>query len=113
MSDISSSLGLSVDHLHASGQDPIVPPDKTKEAGEAFEAMFVNEIFKIMRKSTPNSQKDFGARMFNEMFDEQISKHVAEAGLGLQNILQDAFGKKTAQDEPTYVDRPEQSPFDQ
>ena len=112
MSDIGPSLGLSADHLHAAGQDPVRLPDKGHEAGVAFEAMFVNEIFKIMRKSTPNSQKDFGARMFNEMFDEQIAKHVAEAGLGLQNILTDALGKKTAQDEPTHVDRPEQSPSD-
>jgi len=59
-----------------------------------------------MRKTTPNSQKDFGGRMFSEMFDEQIAKHVAEAGLGLQNILHDALGKKTAQEGPTHVDRP-------
>ena len=49
--------------------------------------------------------------MFSEMFDEQIAKHVAEAGLGMQSILQDAFGKKNAQEQPTIVDRPEHSPF--
>ena len=106
MSDISSSLGLSFDHIRAQGQRPVAVPDKADEAGQAFEAMFVQEIFKIMRKTTPNSQKDFGGRMFSEMFDEQIAKHVAEAGLGLQNILHDALGKKTAQEGPTHVDRP-------
>jgi len=106
MSDIGSQMGLSFDHIRSQGQTPVAVPDKADEASQAFEAMFVQEIFKIMRKSTPNSQKDFGGRMFSEMFDEQIAKHVAEAGLGLQNILHDALGKKNPQGEPTHVDRP-------
>jgi Rod binding domain-containing protein len=80
--------------------------DKTDEATQAFEAMFVTEIFKIMRKSTPVSQKDFGQKMFSEMFDEQIAKQIAQAGLGLQDILQDQLGKKTAQEAGSNVDRP-------
>lgn len=106
MSDISSGLGLSLDHIHAGSNTRPELPDKADEASQAFEAMFVNEIFKIMRKTTPNSQKDFGGRMFSEMFDEQIAKHVAEAGLGMQSILQGALGKKNAQEEPMNVDRP-------
>lgn len=112
MSDIGQSIGLNLDHIHRDMSTKIELPDKAEEASQAFEAMFVNEVFKIMRKTTPNSQKDFGGRMFSEMFDEQIAKHVAEAGLGMQGILQDAFGKKNAQEEPTHVDRPEYSPFD-
>jgi Rod binding domain-containing protein len=78
---------------------------KTQEASQAFEAMFVNEIFKIMRRTMPNSQSDFGQKMFTEMFDEQISKHVAEAGLGLQDVLRDDLGEKTTQGTASNVDR--------
>ncbi len=111
MSNITQGLGLSMDHISPGVTAKVELPDKADEASQAFEAMFVNEIFKLMRKTTPNSQKDFGGRMFTEMFDEQIAKHVAEAGLGMQNILQDALGKKMAQDNPSNVDRPEHSPF--
>lgn len=105
MSDITGGLGLSADHINPGLNTKVALPDKADEASQAFEAMFVNEIFKVMRKTTPNSQKDFGGRMFSEMFDEQIAKHVAEAGLGMQSILQGALGKKTAQEDPTHVDR--------
>ena len=66
----------------------------------------MNEIFKIMRRTMPNTQADFGQQMFTEMFDEQMSRHIAESNLGMQNMLWGELGEKTTQAATLHVDKP-------
>lgn len=90
--------------MNATQQDPKALSKDGAEAAQAFEAMFVNEVFKIMRRTMPSTQSDFGQQMFTEMFDEQMSRHIAEAGLGMQNVLWGELGEKTTQDTMQGVD---------
>ena len=92
-------------NVHPSQQDPNALGKEGKDAAQAFEAMFVNEIFKIMRRTMPNTQADFGQQMFTEMSDEQMSRHIAESGLGMQNVLWGELGEKTTQAATFRVDK--------
>ncbi|WP_422413744.1 MULTISPECIES: rod-binding protein [unclassified Endozoicomonas] len=77
-------------------------PEDLKEAAEAFEAIFVNELLKSMRRANeammsssdlPTSGKD--VQFFQSMFDSQIAGHLGkEGGLGIAEALIRQLGDK-------------------
>ena len=62
-----------------------------KKACEDFEAIFINEMFKEMRKGLSKEglwEKSHEHKMWENMFYENISKEMAKAGgIGLSDVL--------------------------
>ncbi len=62
-----------------------------KKACEDFEAIFINEMFKEMRKTSFGSgiiQKTQEYKLWENMFYEKVSKEMAESGgIGLSDVL--------------------------
>ncbi|OCC15556.1 Flagellar protein FlgJ [Dissulfuribacter thermophilus] len=69
-----------------------------KEACKGFEAMFINEMLKAMRKTIPKSGLlDGGLRqeIYESMFDEKVSEALSERGaLGIADMLYNAFAPR-------------------
>ena len=68
---------------------------KTVEAmATQFESLFVNEMLKSMR-ATVNESELFGSDSMNqytEMYDQQLSLHIAQKGLGLKEVIIEQLG---------------------
>jgi flagellar protein FlgJ len=66
-------------------------PQKLKEACQQFEALFVNSMFKEMRKSVPTDgllPPNGGQQMFQEMMDWEVAqKASATQGIGIAEAL--------------------------
>lgn len=68
---------------------------KAEDPAEAFEALFVGEIFKAMRATVHESDDNFGKSVFTGMLDEQLAHHIAESGgMGLTSVLHDELSEK-------------------
>lgn len=70
-----------------------VKEDEEREVATSFEAMFLQQMLKGMRSGGMDGKKEFGRQTFEEMFDEQVARAVAEQGLGLGEAL---FANSTA-----------------
>lgn len=70
------------------------------EVCKDFEAVFVHMMLKEMRKTVPDSgfiEKSTGIRIFEDMFDEEISNKIADSeedGIGIARMLYDQFQNK-------------------
>lgn len=69
--------------------------EKTVEAmATQFESLFVNEMLKSMR-ATISENSLFGSDAINqytEMYDQQLSLHIAQKGLGLKDVIISQLG---------------------
>ncbi len=64
-------------------------PDTIEAMATQFESLFVNEMLKSMR-ATVSENELFGSDAINqytEMYDKQLSLHIAQKGLGLKEVL--------------------------
>jgi flagellar protein FlgJ len=79
---------------------------EVEQTAKQFEALFVGEVFKAMRK-TVGGEHDFGHQMYTEMFDEQMSEHIAKSGIGLADALIEELSpsKKNAKDKLETADK--------
>jgi len=71
-------------------QDPVAP--RIKEAAQDFEAFFLTQIFKEMRKTLPEGglfEQGPQEKMMLEMLDEKMSDQLAHkgSGIGLAQVL--------------------------
>lgn len=61
--------------------------EKLRESTREFEAIYVNEMFKAMRKTVPESglvKKDSAMKMYEEMMDMELARKTAEGdGMGI------------------------------
>ena len=68
---------------------------RLKEACKGFEAMFIHEMLKAMRKTIHKSGVLDGGmqqRIYESMFDEELSRVLAErGGLGVAQMLYEEF----------------------
>lgn len=68
---------------------------KIEEAAQGFESMFVNMLISQMRKTIPDSElleNGPGRQMFEEMFDQEISKKISErGGIGIADAVKREF----------------------
>lgn len=66
------------------------------EVCKEFESIFLNMVFKEMRKTIPDGgliPKDTGTEIFEDMYYEELSKEVSDKGegLGIAKMLYEQF----------------------
>ncbi len=65
--------------------------NKLKETSQEFEAIFVMQMFKEMRKTVPNDglfEKNMSTEMFQEMMDMETARAVSKGpGLGIAEAM--------------------------
>lgn len=67
-------------------------PAAMKAVSKEMEAMFAYEMIKAMRSTVSSSSKDnLGGGTFTAMFDMELSKVLADRGLGMQDMLYKAM----------------------
>lgn len=64
-----------------------------------FEGIFIHMMLKEMRKTVPDGgfmEKSTATKIFEDMFDEEISKEVSKSdeGIGLAKVLYDQFKRQ-------------------
>ncbi|RMD90450.1 MAG: lytic transglycosylase domain-containing protein [Calditrichaeota bacterium] len=66
-------------------------PHNLKEAAQGFEALFISELLKVMRKSIGKSNllgEGLSGEIYTSMFDESLARVIASnGGLGLADII--------------------------
>ena len=87
-----SALTLQANQLKAIPKTKGVSEDtKLREAANEFEAIFIQQMLKSMRKTSLDSKllpKSEGEKMFRSMLDEQYAKLSAKSGsLGLGRMI--------------------------
>ncbi|MBI3637225.1 MAG: rod-binding protein [Candidatus Rokubacteria bacterium] len=73
---------------------PLTPPvrntpDQIKEAAEQFEAIFLRQIVRGLRKTTElNGEPAYTTGFYGDLMDEQLAQHLAKAGgMGLAPVI--------------------------
>ena len=64
--------------------------EKLKEACKEFEGLFMQMMYKQMKKTVPKSQlipESTGREIFEDMLDEEIINNAKERGIGLADVL--------------------------
>lgn len=64
-----------------------------KKACTEFEAIMIRQMLETMSNSTKFFGKGFGGDYFQSMFLDEISKQIAEQGLGLSKMLYEQIDK--------------------
>ena len=63
-------------------------PEALKKAAKGIESMFLYELIKTMRESAQSSEKStFGSSTYMGMFDMELSRVLADRGIGLTEVL--------------------------
>ncbi len=63
-------------------------PEAIKAAAKEMESLFVYEMLKVMREASgPSASGNFGSETYTSMFDMELSKVIAQRGLGLADML--------------------------
>ncbi|MBI3634965.1 MAG: rod-binding protein [Candidatus Rokubacteria bacterium] len=64
-------------------------PDQIKGAAEQFEAIFLRQIVKGLRKTTElNGEPVYTTGFYGDLMDEQLAQHLAKAGgMGLAPVI--------------------------
>ena len=74
--------------------DPLNPakkkdsPEEIRKAAKEMESLFAYEMIKSMRAATGATGKTLGGDSYATLFDLELSKVLAERGLGLQDMLE-------------------------
>jgi len=75
---------------------------RLKKACQMFEAMFINELFKEMRKTVPEGgllKKQNSDKIYQSLLDQEYATKMAEAGgIGLGDILYGQLSETVARD---------------
>lgn len=70
-------------------------PAAIKAVAKEMEAMFAYEMVKAMRHTVDTSSKsNFGGETYTAMFDMELSKVLAERGLGMQDMISKALTRE-------------------
>jgi peptidoglycan hydrolase FlgJ len=96
------SIGLPGDPAASLAATGKPPAGKTKEIAEQFEAIFLTQILKGLRKTVPVADEGDAARdLYHELFDETIAAHVARSGgFGLGAILKQSLDRLASPSPP-------------
>jgi len=103
--------GLGVDgarDLATLGKSATADPDQALTVAREFESLLVNEVFKAMRQTVPESPLfggGFSNDVFTSMLDEQLARQAAEggSGFGLAETMAQQMGGGTAPSSPLSV----------
>jgi len=90
-------------------------PDELKKAAQDFESLFISYLLKVMRDTIDESglveDGGFGKTIYTELFDEELSRSVAQRGaLGIADMLYKRLGPETTNDPATAAPKIEASP---
>jgi len=61
-----------------------------KKVAREMEALFINELMKVMRETTDtisSDHKGLGNETYTSMFDTEVSRVMAERGIGIQDAI--------------------------
>ena len=76
--------------------DRMERPGNAREAAQAFEALFVEQLLKEMRKSVPEDglfKKGFAEQTFEQMLDRTYAGLMAtRGGIGIAEVLAQGWG---------------------
>ena len=110
--DPKAAAQLGLDNLSTKVPSQMRPedsPEAIREAAKAFEAVFINQLMKSMRKTLPEDGllgKGFANQVFNGMLDQEYSQMASKSGqIGLANIIAEQFGVSTHSPQPNKLDQ--------
>ncbi len=88
--ELSGKLAFDANSLNAlknSAKDN--SPESIKEVAKQFEAVFINMVMKSMRAASPQDGifDNEQSKTFTAMLDQQLSRNLADKGVGLADIL--------------------------
>jgi Rod binding domain-containing protein len=69
-----------------------------KKVAKEMEALFVNELIKVMRKTSESispDSKGLGNDTYMDLFDMEVSRAMADRGFGLQDAIEKWLEKRT------------------
>ncbi len=71
------------------------PDLELKKVAKDMEALFAYQLIKVMRETSNSisSEKGFGYNTYMSLFDMELSRLLAEKGLGLQDVLVRELGR--------------------
>ncbi|MBI5418996.1 MAG: rod-binding protein [Deltaproteobacteria bacterium] len=70
---------------------------KRQEAVRGFEEMFLTQLLKSMRKTVPGNEDQGSKKIWQERFDGEIARRIAEAGgIGLGPLIEKGMAGKGA-----------------
>ena len=89
-------------------------PDRSeiRKAAKDMEAIFINELLKAMRKTTEaasSEEKGMGNETYMSLFDMEVSKMIAERGMGLQDAIVNSLERKPHMSDTKSVSGSDQS----
>jgi Rod binding domain-containing protein len=67
-----------------------------RKVAREMEALFINELMKVMRETTETMSSDhkgLGNETYTGMFDMEVSKIMAERGIGIQDAIVNWFNR--------------------
>jgi Rod binding domain-containing protein len=81
--------------------------NQLKKVSQEFEAIFMNQLLKVMRETIEDSgvfEGGFGKSIYTELFDQEISMSMARRGtLGISDILYKSLSERAAGKTPDSV----------
>lgn len=82
------TANLSINQAAVSGPAKIPADKKRWGIAQDFEALFVHQMLKSMRKTVVSEDASHAREIFTEMFDEEMSNHISKSGsLGLSKKI--------------------------
>ncbi len=83
-------------------------PEKLKKACTEFEAVFINEMLKFMRKTVPDTSTGAlgaGKDIYQSLFDQEVSKSLAKrGGLGIGKMVYKQMTRQQDKNNPQIGD---------
>jgi len=76
-------------------------PKALADAATEVEALFINELLKVMRQNTPSmSENGLGSEVYTGMFDTELSKVLAQRGVGFKEPLMEQLKRASMEARP-------------
>lgn len=68
---------------------PQAPSGGVEEAAQGFEAIFMRQMLRELRKTTSiDGENSYATAFYNDMFDDYLAEHLTRAGgLGLAGVI--------------------------
>jgi len=77
-------------------------PEAIKAVAKNMESLFVYEMLKVMREASgTSSTSGLGNETYTSMFDTELSKVIAERGIGLAEMIEKGISKSSRNTVPT------------
>lgn len=78
--------------------------NKLRETSQEFEAMYINEMYKAMRKTVPESElieKNSAEKMYQEMQDMEMARSISQGqGVGIADAIYNQMAPLIEQQKP-------------